>query len=81
MIQTPPLIREASKFMRLGDGIFRVGAKNFGLVAKGGGRKILDFKFFGILRKNKGTRIQSFAQIRSFARDIRICGIWRPPNP
>ena len=54
------------------------GAKNFGRVAKGG-RKILDFKFFGILRKNKGTRIKSFAQIRSSARDIRICGICRPP--
>ena len=26
-----------------------------------GGRKILDFEFFGILRENKGTRIKLFA--------------------
>ena len=35
--------------------------KKFWIFLEGGGRKILDFEFFGILRENKGTRIKSFA--------------------
>ena len=52
------------------------GAKNFGCVARGGGKKLktclLDLRYFGIIRWIKGTHNKSFAHIRWFTRVIRI---------
>ena len=54
------------------------GAKNFGRVAKGGGRKILDRQFFWNPKGSMNMLFKNVAKITRFARVIAIYVISRP---